>query len=100
MTAGSGAGERVDLDGGLFGPLWTAGALPGPDHTGRVVDVGDHNIYCGCRPRAGTRPLAVAWLGTAVLVRASDQDKARAVLTPDRYADIEVHDWAFGGRSS
>jgi uncharacterized protein YciI len=43
---------------------------------------------------------SVTWLGTAVLVRASDQDKARAVLTPDRYADIEVHDWAFGGRSS
>ena len=39
------------------------------------------------------------WLGTAVLVRASDPDKARAVLTPDRYADIEVHNWAFGGRS-
>jgi uncharacterized protein YciI len=39
------------------------------------------------------------WLGTAVLVRASGPDKARAVLTPDRYADIEVHNWAFGGRS-
>jgi hypothetical protein len=25
---------------------------------------------------------------------------ARAVLAPDRYADIEVHDWAFGGRPS
>lgn len=40
------------------------------------------------------------WVGTAVLVQASDPDKARAVLTPDRYADIEVHDWAFGGRPS
>ena len=39
-----------------------------------------------------------AWLGTAVLVRARDADTARAVLTPDRYADIEVHDWEFGGR--
>jgi hypothetical protein len=38
------------------------------------------------------------WLGTAVLVRAADPDKARAVLTPDQYADIEVHNWAFGGR--
>ncbi|MEV6867180.1 YciI family protein [Streptosporangium subroseum] len=38
------------------------------------------------------------WLGTAVLVRAPDPDAARAVLTPDRYADIEVHDWGFGGR--
>ncbi|MDX3242727.1 YciI family protein [Streptomyces sp. ME18-1-4] len=38
------------------------------------------------------------WLGTAVLLRASDPDSARAVLTPDRYADIEVHNWEFGGR--
>jgi uncharacterized protein YciI len=39
-----------------------------------------------------------AWLGTAALVRAPDPDRARAVLTPDRYASIEVHHWAFGGR--
>lgn len=38
------------------------------------------------------------WLGTAVLLRATDADAARAVLTADRYADIEVHDWEFGGR--
>jgi uncharacterized protein YciI len=40
------------------------------------------------------------WLGTAVLVRAPDPDTARVVVTPDRYADIEVHDWEFGGRRS
>jgi uncharacterized protein len=40
------------------------------------------------------------WLGTAALVRASAPDTARAVLTPDRYADVEVHDWQFGGRPS
>jgi hypothetical protein len=40
------------------------------------------------------------WLGTAALVRASDPDKAHAVLTPERYADIEVHNWAGGGRPS
>ncbi|MFH8610870.1 YciI family protein [Streptomyces sp. NPDC018029] len=39
------------------------------------------------------------WLGTAALVRAPDPDAARNVLTPDRYADIEVHNWQFGGRS-
>lgn len=39
-----------------------------------------------------------SWLGTAALVRASDQDTARAILARDRYADIEVHDWQFGGR--
>ncbi|WP_405661729.1 YciI family protein [Streptomyces sp. NBC_01166] len=38
------------------------------------------------------------WLGTAVLLTASDPDTARAVLTPDRYAGVEVHDWDFGGR--
>ncbi|GAA1012754.1 hypothetical protein Aple_014870 [Acrocarpospora pleiomorpha] len=40
------------------------------------------------------------WLGTAALVRAPDTDTARAILTPDRYADIEVHNWQFGGRPS
>jgi len=40
------------------------------------------------------------WLGTAVLVRAPDPDTARAVLTRERYADIEVHNWQFGGRPS
>ncbi|MFF5261527.1 YciI family protein [Actinomadura viridis] len=38
------------------------------------------------------------WVGTAALVRAPDPDTARAVLTSDRYADIEVHAWEFGGR--
>ena len=40
------------------------------------------------------------WLGTAGLVRAPDPDAARAILTPDRYADIEMHNWQFGGRPS
>ncbi len=39
------------------------------------------------------------WLGTAALLLAPDADTARAVLTPGRYADIEVHNWQFGGRS-
>ncbi len=40
-----------------------------------------------------------AWLGTAALVLAPDADTARAVLTADRYAEVEVHNWQFGGRS-
>ncbi|MBD0741463.1 YciI family protein [Streptomyces sp. CBMA152] len=40
------------------------------------------------------------WLGTAALLQAPDPDTARAILTPDRYADIEVHNWQFGGRPS
>jgi uncharacterized protein YciI len=39
-----------------------------------------------------------AWLGTAALVHAPDPASARAVLTADRHAAIEVHDWQFGGR--
>lgn len=38
---------------------------------------------------------ATAWLGTAALVRTPDP---AAVLTVDRYAAVEVHDWHFGGR--
>ncbi|MEQ8146466.1 YciI family protein [Streptomyces sp. OP7] len=38
------------------------------------------------------------WLGTAVLLRAADPETARAVLNPDGYVDIEVHNWEFGGR--
>jgi uncharacterized protein YciI len=38
------------------------------------------------------------WLGTAALLRAPDPVAARAILTQNRYADIEVHNWQFGGR--
>jgi uncharacterized protein len=41
-----------------------------------------------------------AWLGTAALVQAQGPERARAVLTPQRCAGIEVHSWQFGGRSS
>jgi uncharacterized protein len=75
LVLGLGAGEAVDL------------AVP-PDR--------DHLIAYG--------PLlsddGVTWLGTAVLVRATDPDSARAVLARDLYADIEVHNWQFGGRPS
>jgi uncharacterized protein YciI len=38
------------------------------------------------------------WLGTAALVRAPDPAAAGGVLSPDRYAAVEVHNWQFGGR--
>lgn len=41
---------------------------------------------------------ASAWLGTAVLIRAANAAAAQAVLEPDRYAAVEVHNWEFGGR--
>ena len=37
-------------------------------------------------------------LGTATLVQAPNPTTARAILTPGRYAAIEVHNWEFGGR--
>ena len=40
------------------------------------------------------------WLGTAALVRAPDPDTAGGLLAPGGYADIEVHNWQFGGRPS
>ena len=40
------------------------------------------------------------WLGTAALLRATDAEAARAILTPGRYTDIEVRAWQFGGRPS
>ena len=40
------------------------------------------------------------WLGTAALIRAPNRQAAGAILTPGRYAAIEVHRWQFGGRPS
>jgi hypothetical protein len=37
-------------------------------------------------------------LGAAVLLEAADAAGAREVLSADRYAGIEVHQWRFGGR--
>jgi uncharacterized protein len=41
---------------------------------------------------------ATTWVGTAALVLAPTPDAARTVLTSAHYADIEVHNWQFGGR--
>lgn len=38
------------------------------------------------------------WLGTIALLRAPSADEAHAVLH-DGYAEVEVHQWRFGGRS-
>ena len=58
----------------------------------------DRDELIACGPLLSDN--GVTWLGTAVLVRARDPDAARAVLTPERYAGIEVHGWQFGGRPS
>jgi len=71
LVLGLGAGEAVDL----------------------VVPSGDLIAYGPLLSDDGE-----TWLGTAALVRAHDAESARAVLTEDRYAAIEVHHWQFGGR--
>ncbi|KJS51692.1 hypothetical protein VM98_35760, partial [Streptomyces rubellomurinus subsp. indigoferus] len=43
---------------------------------------------------------ATASLGTAAIRRAPGPAAARALLTADRYASIEVHPWHPGGRPS
>lgn len=39
-------------------------------------------------------------LGAAAILAADDPDQAGAVLSPARYAGIEVHRWQPGGRPS
>jgi len=75
LVLGLGAGQATDLAG-----------PPGPDE---LIALGPLLSDDG-----------TAWLGTAALIRAPDPDTARAILTQDRYASIEVHDWTFGGRPS
>src|SRR5215469_7402889 len=72
-----------------------------------VLGLGAGSAADGAVPPGGDELIAygpllsddgAAWLGTAALVRAPGPDAARAVVTPDRYAGIEVHSWQFGGR--
>lgn len=73
LVIGLGGGEAVDLE-------------PPADHPGLIA-------YGPLLSDDGS-----AWLGTAALIRAADPTEARALLTPDGYAAIEVHAWEFGGR--
>jgi uncharacterized protein YciI len=77
LVLGLGSGSSADLDADLDAPL----------------DRDELIVYGPLLSDDST-----AWLGTAALVRAPDPAAARAVLTPDRYADVEVHTWQFGGR--
>jgi uncharacterized protein YciI len=76
LVLGLGAGPGVDLD-------------PPAAHRDELIAYGPLSSDDG-----------TAWLGTAALLRAPDAGAARAVLTVDRYAAVEVHDWSFGGRPS
>ncbi|MBS2533567.1 hypothetical protein KGQ20_12380 [Catenulispora sp. NF23] len=39
------------------------------------------------------------WLGTIAMVRAQSSEQARDALPGNDYAEVEVHQWRFGGRS-
>jgi uncharacterized protein YciI len=69
--------------------------------TGQPADLAvppDRDVLIAYGPLLSSN--GTAWLGTAALIQAPGPDAARAILTPDRYADIEVHNWQFGGRPS
>jgi len=57
---------------------------------------GDRDALIGYGPLLADD--GTTWLGTAALLRAPDPAAARAALTADRYAAVEVHRWEFGGR--
>jgi len=81
----------------------------GPEEGNRYLVLGlgagqpaDLDVPAGADELIAYGPLlsddGTAWLGTAALVRSPGPEQARAILTPDRYAGIEVHPWQFGGR--
>ena len=67
----------------------------GPDGPAVVVPPGDDELiaFGPMLSDDGT-----TWVGTAALVRAADETAARDILSPNRYAAVEVHAWTFGGR--
>lgn len=68
----------------------------GPDSTADPAEPPENDELIAYGPLLSDD--GTAWLGTAALVRAPDAETARTVLKPDLYADVEVHDWEFGGR--
>jgi uncharacterized protein YciI len=89
--------------------MWDFAGGPADGHRYLVLGLGtgqaaDLAVPSGAEELIAYGPLlsddGATWLGTAVLLRAPDPEEARAILTPGRYADIEVHSWQFGGRQS
>ncbi|MEV1004798.1 YciI family protein [Nonomuraea sp. NPDC050202] len=85
FPGGREGGNRYLVLGLGAGPA--AGLVPPPDRRDDLIAYGPLLSDDGA-----------TWLGTAALIRATDRDTARTILAPDRHADIEVHDWEFGGR--
>lgn len=84
--AGEGAARYLVLGLGMEGAEGTAGAV----------------APCGRDGLIAYGPLlsddGAVRVGTAALVQAPDAGAARAVLDGERYAEVEVHEWEFGGR--
>ncbi|WP_405595610.1 YciI family protein [Streptomyces sp. NBC_01092] len=68
----------------------------GPDRTAAPAEPPENDELIAYGPLLSDD--GTAWLGTAALVRAPDAATARTVLESAVYADVEVHDWEFGGR--
>ncbi|MFF0748018.1 YciI family protein [Streptomyces sp. NPDC004267] len=85
-----GTDTASDTDGGTGTGSGTAAA---PDLAVPADPDGDLIAYGPLLSDDGT-----TWLGTAAILRAPDAEAARALLTADAYADVEVHDWEMGGR--
>lgn len=88
----------------------TRGDLPG----GRSVSNGYLVLGFTREPTADEPPLGddliasglllsddAAWtLGAALILEAPDLERARGILSPERYVGIEIHHWRSGGRPS
>lgn len=71
----------------------------GPEHTGGAPDTAvpdDRDALVAYGPLLSDD--GTVRVGTAALVRAADAGAARTVLDGERYAEVEVHPWEFGGR--
>ncbi|MGI5132703.1 YciI family protein [Pseudonocardia sp. CA-107938] len=86
--------------------MWEAPTLRGSDPGFLVLGLGE-GPPVDVEPADPDRLIAygpllsddgATWLGTAAVLRAADAAAAGAVLTTDRYAAVEVHNWEPGGR--
>jgi uncharacterized protein YciI len=86
--------------------MWEAPTLRGDDPGFLVLGLGEGPAV-DLEPPDGDRLIAygpllsddgATWLGTAAVLRATDPAAAGAVLTVERYAVVEVHNWEPGGR--
>ena len=92
-------GRALVLAGGCV--ELTAGGLPYAPFAGALRELvrerGAAEVAALLPGQAGDE-LAALLPGFGAPALGADPDTARAILSLDRYADIEVHSWRFGGR--